>query len=63
MKPAPPPTVEDQAKYWDQWNAQSRELNIFGSSARQGELLEKEVAALGRGEVGWKKWSPTDRVL
>ncbi len=51
MKPAPHPTVEDQANYWDQWNAKSRELNIFGSSARQGELVEKEVAALGRGDL------------
>lgn len=48
MKHAPPPTVEDQANYWDQWNASSRELKVFGSSARQGELVEKEVAALGR---------------
>ena len=51
VKPAPHPTVEDQANYWDQWNAKSRELNIFGSSARQGELVEKEVAALGRGDL------------
>jgi len=51
MKPAPPPTVEDQANYWDQWNAQSRELKIFGSSARQGELVEKEVATLGRDDL------------
>jgi len=51
MKPAPPPTVEDQANYWDQWDAQSRELSVFGSSARQGKLVEQEVAALGRDDL------------
>lgn len=51
MKHAQLPTVEDQANYWDQWNASSRELKVFGCSARQGELVEKEVAALGRDDL------------
>jgi len=45
------PTVDDQARYWDKWNAQSREVNLPTSSSRQGDLTEQAVAALGRSDL------------
>lgn len=41
------PTVDDQASYWDKWNARSREITLPASSSRQGDLVEQAVAALG----------------
>lgn len=43
-----PPTANDQARYWDKWNARSREGKLPPSAVRQGAIVDQAVAALGR---------------
>ena len=42
------PSVNDQAGYWDKWNARSREGKLPPSAVRQGAVVDQAVAALSR---------------
>lgn len=35
-----PPSIHDQAAYWDRWNAESREQKLVPSSLRQWEVID-----------------------
>jgi 2-polyprenyl-3-methyl-5-hydroxy-6-metoxy-1,4-benzoquinol methylase len=50
--PAVVPTLADQARYWDEWNAAAREdRTLNAASLRQAQAVEDLVAELGRNDL------------